>query len=71
MSIWQPIQTAPRDGTEVLAMDTDGPVLMAWHDDADGWCLRANGDWDLFDAFAIQYAEPTAWMPIPPLDIKQ
>ena len=58
MSEWQPIETAPRDGSEIIVLD-DGAVRSAvWSDTinkftGDGgnvfnWCER-----------------PTHWMPLP------
>ena len=55
---WQPIETAPKDGREVLvAVDKSytGGVLVAL------WCAHDEAwkDWDL-DTW-----EPTHWMPLP------
>ena len=65
MSDWQPIETAPKDGTVILAW-RDGwvkPTLLLWlaHRDleAPGWCpyerqpIRPRG------------SQPTHWMPLP------
>ena len=57
MSEWQPIETAPRDGTEILLF-ARGP----YKDDYRGvgqWSGQRN-DW--FWNFAIR---PTHWMPLP------
>jgi Lar family restriction alleviation protein len=64
---WQPIETAPRDGTIILtwithrATDNGGPVNTAaivswWGPDADCWVER-----DSFDT-----VRPTHWQPLPP-----
>jgi len=58
---WEPIQTAPKDGTEILAADFDGRHdtsfnVVWWF--MNGWTVNAPGD---------NYASPTHWMQIPPL----
>ena len=66
MTEWQPIETAPKDGTKVLlgrfsgtGTDHDGRVRVDWYrqlgDSYIGW-----GD------FNMRYWPPTHWMPIPP-----
>ena len=53
---WQPIATAPKDGTEVLLFD-DRRVVGAWGD-------RANGSLNWNDS---EYTfNPSHWMPLPP-----
>ena len=72
---WQPIETAPKDGTAVLlyglwAGEIAGPTshpttdIGAWSKhkgDFDGfeWCLSTG------DAYAC-WMKPTHWMPLPP-----
>lgn len=55
---WQPIETAPKDGTHVLAYDGSNMTTVKW--DRDYWALIEQG----------YYAEdnewwPTHWMPLP------
>jgi Protein of unknown function (DUF551) len=57
MNEWQPIETAPRDGTEILLF------ARGQHDDV----YRGVGQWSehsnsWFWSFAIR---PTHWMPLP------
>lgn len=67
-SRWQPIETAPRDGT---------PVLLAWADSALAIAVWQNRNenleadtyyegWvDQFDFVAMSVDAPTYWMPLP------
>lgn len=57
MSTWQPIATAPKDGTLVVVRwaDKDWPPLVAYFCDR-GWC-------DARDGYEI--TEPSYWAPIP------
>lgn len=63
ISMWQPIQTAPKDGREILMFYTpaDGglrpPLVVAW--DTMGECWLAVG----FEVEVL--SEPTHWMPLP------
>jgi hypothetical protein len=55
---WQPIETAPKDGTHILFWDGDGMSVCYW----------VGRRWDLVQTGA--YAEdadcwPTHWMPLP------
>ena len=56
MSRWQPISTAPRDGTHILvcAPSVIRPALAAY--DVSGWARIGLGD--------LHY-EPTHWQPLP------
>lgn len=59
---WQPIETAPKDGTAILAMlpGSDISHSIRWNEINRGWCLTWDG-WKLG-----QYNQPTRWMPMPP-----
>lgn len=61
--IWQPIETAPKDGSKLLGWEPPdsiytSPVLYAvcWWS-GNGW-VRDGDDFDLV-------VEPTHWMPLP------
>jgi hypothetical protein len=60
MKKWQPIETAPKDGTEILIRGHRGAVFIAkWHTDrfgASAFCEHMN------DAPVVS---PTHWMPLP------
>ena len=71
--MWQPIETAPKDGSYILAYDSESESIdvVFWHDGAEGlggkrkvmeWCVKDSygdeqGGW--FDSRA------THWMPLP------
>lgn len=54
MSNWQPIETAPKDGTEILAGDYDAMEIVNW-DEVEGIWKDRNGD----------YFWPAYWQPLP------
>lgn len=56
---WQPIETAPKDGTRVLVVE-EGEYHVAWFVDAPGagW-VHAADDYNIV-------MEPTHWQPLPP-----
>lgn len=65
MASWQPIETAPRGGDNILVYDRKFGRCVAywtaWHDringrDREGW--RTVRDWERLD-------EVTSWMPLP------
>lgn len=58
-SNWQPIETAPKDGTEIIAIDDRGEYFVAfWHEASEGWYFG------LFDEVDGKI-KPTHWMPLP------
>lgn len=70
MSEWQPIETAPRDGTWILICQygcSEPSRLVASFDDgwgADGWWLCCDGK---NPELPLRGPEPTHWMPLPKL----
>ena len=77
MSEWQPIETAPKDGTRILvSFGTMGVWLVSWdtpewwgsHDDGSGiWCTDDNkhGPYALRGYNDDGPRAPTHWMPLP------
>ncbi len=62
MSEWQPIVTAPRDGTQIILaqfIGKDEPYIIG------GWYEPGIADRCWYD-FDSQSIGPTHWMPIPP-----
>jgi len=65
-SAWQPIETAPKDGTHIIAFRPSDPAHiegMYWADYEDGsgsWHWSYDGD------SPVEGAQPTHWMPEPP-----
>lgn len=61
MNEWQPIRTAPMDGTAVLLW----PGVMTWTEEMGpsvGWFARGLVGWVCGSA----WLKPTHWMPLPP-----
>jgi hypothetical protein len=54
---WQPIETAPKDGSSILAYNATSKkmILLEWRDYEDSWCVTWNG----------QKSDCTHWMPLP------
>lgn len=60
MSDWQPIETAPKDGTMILAYEHDGlPIYRdtKWQDG--GWLWA-----EIIDGYDAGWS-PSHWMPLP------
>lgn len=77
MSEWQPIETAPKDGTHVL-LHVEGYVVEAWWD-AEGYFYdyskdeAAYGKWEVAKlaphgcgCCSSELNPPKFWMPLPP-----
>jgi hypothetical protein len=70
---WQPIRTAPRDGTWVILYDPafkgEMPVSVGSYmtaDDRDTKGRFKRGDWHLFEWDGLpSFSSPTHWMPLP------
>jgi hypothetical protein len=57
IDIWRPMETAPKDGTEILVSDNDLISTAFWGGGAWQW------SWDR----ELDYLVPLYWMPLPPL----
>lgn len=58
---WRPIETAPKDGTEVLVFEPSREGVQAWL--GSGWFDNSLG-W-LDNARSSLHLNPTHWMPLP------
>lgn len=58
MTDWQPIETAPKDGTRVLTAKVGGPVGMSF------WLTSSEKWWDGLSGHS-RNSPPTHWMPLP------
>ena len=75
MAQWQPIETAPRDGTPILLTDGRSCVHLAWYQDAyepypwflvDSFDHRTNEQGtDTVELNSAMEVWPTHWMPLP------
>lgn len=66
---WQPIETAPKDGTEILACDVSGD-LGAYHVEVVFWAVSWGDDsdtvgWGICDGQTRPPSCFTHWMPLP------
>lgn len=64
MTQWQPIETAPKDGTEILLFDPDNS------DDhnggvAQGYFSMKDGGRNEWVSMVFKTCKPTHWMPLP------
>lgn len=60
---WQPIETAPKDGTRVLAANSGGAAWVAHFRDASEPPTYKEG-WTRFNCSDVGWS-PTHWMPLP------
>lgn len=65
--MWQPIESAPKDGTAILAfwnMEIDGRLIR--NDDCYALARWNGHEWVSVDDEDRSYTDPTHWMPLPP-----
>ncbi len=59
---WQPIETAPKDGTKLQGWNVDGWIpRIRFHSDRTGWQYAEGNTWWTFS----EYRQPTHWQPLP------
>lgn len=56
---WQPIETAPKDGTEPLVSHGEFASVVWWDEIGSGWIVAALADQSIYAP------NPTHWMPLP------
>lgn len=56
---WQPIETAPKDGTRILLCGKNGKIADSHYGQPDGWANPRCFIWPYVNA------NPTHWMPLP------
>ncbi len=67
--IWQPIETAPKDGTEILLTSGIGTPVRSPH--FIGYFIARTGKWWNMWQGAPHYLEPTHWMPLPAIALQR
>jgi hypothetical protein len=69
MTEWQPIETAPRDGTSVLLFATQNPHDMVDYKGAQVlsgyWCQLDEAWCSTGSTWTGPFYDPTHWMPLP------
>lgn len=62
---WRPIETAPRDGTDILAAGRYGPIRVArWDEKAPSLYSGVPGSWRA-NVYTFVELELTHWQPLP------
>lgn len=54
---WQPIETAPKDGTHILGFDSGEAQIITWDNYDNSWMVYPQLMFDV---------TPTHWQPLPP-----
>lgn len=64
---WQPIETAPKDGTFILLLGDSGYISTPHRIEVGRWITNYRDWWVTIDgsAFTDGGVEPTHWMPLP------
>lgn len=64
---WEPIETAPKDGSEIILADRYGSYSGFWHDGSqnywkkEGWYVES----DRSNLLTARPLKPKHWMPMP------
>lgn len=62
VSVWRPIDTAPKDGTKILANTYKGAAVILWDSEEACWCFVSQA----IPCYAfLKSTAPTHWMPLP------
>jgi hypothetical protein len=68
VSNWQPIETAPKDGTKILIFD-NGVYTARWKDEARYYQFETRPGWQIYECddgfYSIATDAATHWMPLP------
>lgn len=63
---WQPIETAPKDGTRILTIGEEGFAITKWKDDLQMWFkYYTTSKCNLKKPVGNPLYKPTHWMPLP------
>jgi len=62
MHEWQPIATAPKDGSDILIVHSGGGMHVVFYDEAGN---PPNHVWSTADGIVYHKDYPTHWMPLP------
>lgn len=69
MNEWQPMATAPRDGTAILAYDKNRQVFITWYSRStyyEKMCPNADTCWSSDNCQDYGgWERPLGWMPLP------
>jgi len=65
---WQLIETAPKDGEDILCFCGDYQIVLSWNDfddDGSSWCTHAFGRYKGWEDYNNEHHTPILWMPLP------
>ena len=65
VTAWRPMETAPRDGTDVLVADEGGELFVAfWEPTDEQWIFATSPR-----GWRVGVAKPVGWLPLPPVEV--
>jgi hypothetical protein len=69
---WRPMESAPKDGTSILAISEDGePSVVCWNQVKCQWSGLCGGYFVRNEYFAFIHPSPVGWLPLPePMEVK-